>query len=294
MTHPDAAAVRALVDDLDVPGIFDVHAHFLPTSIQRKVWAVFDSAGPKIGREWPIRYRDSHSARVQQLREFGVRRFSTLPYAHRPGVARWLNQWSAGFAAAVPEVLSSATFYPEEGAEDVVGDALSAGAVIFKIHVQVGEFHLDDPLLDGAWALLEQAGTPIVVHAGSGPVPNEFTGPRSLAAVLQRHPALSVIVAHMGAPEYAEFLELAESYEQVRLDTTMVFTDFFGEMAADYPADLKSRLGDLQHKVLFGSDFPTIPYPYVTGLQGLRSLGFGDDWVRDVVWHNGVRLFGSE
>ncbi|RYG17417.1 amidohydrolase, partial [bacterium] len=270
------------------------HAHFVPESIQRKIWAVFDTAGPKIGREWPIRYRDSHAERVAQLREFGVRRFPSLPYAHKPGVAEWLNEWSRDFAAEIPECLWSATFYPEPEAADYVPARIREGVEIFKLHVQVGEFHLDDPLLEPAWAALEDAGTPVVVHCGSGPVPNEYTGPRSLAAVLARHPRLAVIVAHMGAPEYADFLALAETYDEVRLDTTMVFTDFFGEMAKDYPVELRDRLLALQPKVLFGSDFPTIPYPYVTGLQGLADLGFGDDWIRDVVWHNGVRLFGAK
>ena len=57
-------ATRAFWRDLGLPGIFDVHVHFLPPNIQAKVWAQFDQAGPKIGREWPIRYRGSHDERV--------------------------------------------------------------------------------------------------------------------------------------------------------------------------------------------------------------------------------------
>jgi predicted TIM-barrel fold metal-dependent hydrolase len=96
----------------------------------------------------------------------------------------------------------------------------------------------------------------------------------------------------MGAPEYAEFLALAERFERVHLDTTMVFTDFF-DAEAPYPAELLPRLRDLQPKVLLGSDFPTIPYPLLHQLEGLTRLGLGDDWLRDVCWHNGVRLFGE-
>ena len=33
-THPDAAAVRHFWQGLGLPGIFDVHAHFLPEAIQ--------------------------------------------------------------------------------------------------------------------------------------------------------------------------------------------------------------------------------------------------------------------
>jgi predicted TIM-barrel fold metal-dependent hydrolase len=286
--HPDTTDVRDFWQGLGLPGLVDVHVHFLPENIQRAVYAVFDGAGAKIGREWPIRYRFSHEERVEVLRGFGVRRFSTLPYAHKPGVAGYLNDWSRDFAAGVPEVLRSATFYPEADAASYVADLVTDGVEVFKVHVQVGEFHLDDPLLDPVWGTLEDAGTPVVVHAGSGPVGNAFTGPDPLRRVLERFPRLCVVVAHMGAPECEEFLVLAETYDRVHLDTTMVFTDFFGQ----YPVGLVPRLRDLQPKVLLGSDFPTIPYPYVEQLEGLARLDLGDDWLRDVCWHNGARLLG--
>ncbi len=288
----DSAPVRAFWEDLGLPGLFDVHVHFLPENVQRKVYAQFDQAGPKIGREWPIRYRGSHEERVALLRDMGVRRFSALPYAHRPGIATYLNDWASGFAASVPESLRSATFYPEPEAPAYVADLVSNGVEVFKIHVQVGEFHLDDRALDAVWGTLEDAGTPIVVHAGSGPVGNEFTGPGPLARTLARFPRLAVVVAHMGAPEYADFLALAEQYERVCLDTTMVFTDFF-ETEAPYPRELIARLVDLQPKVLLGSDFPTIPYPYGHQLEGLGRLELGDDWLRAVCWENGLRIFGD-
>jgi hypothetical protein len=290
LVEGDAAAVRRFWQGLGLPGLFDVHVHFLPPNIQRAVYAVFDQAGPKIGREWPIRYRQDHADRVDLLTSMGVRRFPTLPYAHKPGVATYLNGWAAGFKRDVPESLWSATFYPEPGAASYVEALLSAGVEVFKLHLQVGEFHLDDPLLDGVWGLLEDAGTPVVVHAGSGPVPNEFTGPASTRRLLDRFPRLALVVAHMGAPECEEFLAIAEDHERVCLDTTMVFTDFLG---VDYPPHLLPRLAQLRDKVLLGSDFPTIPYPYVDQLDGLGALDLGDDWLRAVCWHNGTRIFGA-
>lgn len=286
--HPDAAAVRSFWEALGLPGLYDVHVHFLPPNIQRAVYAVFDAAGPKIGREWPIRYRHEHAERVEILRAMGVRRFPTLPYAHKPGVAEYLNDWSADFALEVPESLHSATFYPEPDAAAYVAKRIASGVEIFKVHLQVGEFHLDDPLLTEVWGTLEDAGTPVVVHAGSGPVGNDFTGPASTERLLRRHPRLRLVIAHMGAPECAEFLALAERYAEVRLDTTMVFTDFFPA----YPAELVPRLRDLQPRILLGSDFPTIPYPYAHQLEGLARLDLGDDWLRDVCWHNGLDLLG--
>jgi uncharacterized protein len=277
---------------LGLPGLFDVHVHFLPEPIMRRVWEHFDDRGPLVGRAWPIRYRWDDDARVRHLRDMGVRRFTALPYAHKPGVAGYLNDWAAEFAARTPECLHSATFYPEPEAAGDVRRRVEDGAEVFKVHVQVGDFDLRDPLLDDVWGVLADTGLPVVVHAGSGPVPNRHTGPGPLAGVLSRHPRLTAVVAHLGAPEYAEFLELAERYERVHLDTTMVFTSFFDQTAA-YPPSLLSRLLALGDRVLLGSDFPNIPYPYAEQLAGLAGLGFGDEWLRRVCWHNAAALFGD-
>jgi uncharacterized protein len=295
--HEPVEETRTFWQDLGLPGLFDTHVHFLPDRLQDKVWAQFDQAGPKIGRPWPIRYRDSHEARVEQLRAFGVRRFPTLPYAHRPGVATWLNEWSAAFAREVDECLWSGAFYPEPEAASYVQELVGAGVEVFKLHTQVGEFALDDPLLDEPFGIIEDAGVPVVIHVGSGPVGNEWTGPAHLGRLLDRHPRLTAIVAHMGAPEYGEFLALAESHPNIRLDTTMVFTDFF-DLEAPYPDDLLPRVADLGDRVLFGSDFPTIPYPYLHQLEGLarfagRHERLGEDWLRRVCWLNAVELFGE-
>lgn len=99
----DAEAVRRVWTELGLPGIIDVHTHFMPKRVMDKVWAYFDSAGPLLGRTWPVSYRISESRRVDTLREFGVRRFTSLVYPHKPDMAAWLNQWAEEFARATPE-----------------------------------------------------------------------------------------------------------------------------------------------------------------------------------------------
>ncbi|MET3963062.1 putative TIM-barrel fold metal-dependent hydrolase [Marmoricola sp. OAE513] len=293
MTAPSALPERLAAYGL--PGLFDVHVHFLPPNIQAAVWRQFDEAGPKIGRAWPIRYRGTIEERVEQLRGFGVRRFTSLPYAHKPGVAGYLNDWAAEFSTQYPDCLRSATFYPEPGVEDYVAAAIDAGVQVFKIHTQVGEFLLDDPLLDLAWDAIAEAAVPVVTHVGSGPVGNVFTGPEHLRRLLVRQPDVPVVVAHLGAPEFAEFLDLAETYEHTRLDTTMVFTDFL----ASFPDELLPRVGQLGDKILYGSDFPTIPYDYEHQFDSLarllgRAPGLDDDWLRKVCWGNAAGLFSDQ
>ncbi|MGI8523180.1 MAG: amidohydrolase family protein [Nocardioides sp.] len=283
----------AFAAELGIPGLFDVHTHFMPPRVMAKVRAYFDASGPLLGREWPLHYRQPDDELVVLLRVFGVRRFSALSYAHKPGMAEFLNAWAGDFADRVPQALRSATFFPEPGVADDVRARLGEGAEIFKLHVQVGGFDVRDPLLDEAWGVLADSGTPVVLHAGSGPVGTAYTGPEPVAELLARHPRLALVIAHAGAPEYAEFLTLAERYDRVRLDTTMAFTPFFDELGAAYPPELLPRLRDLglAGDVLLGSDFPNIPYPYATQLQALADLELGDDWLRAVCWDSADRLF---
>lgn len=287
----DVLAVERFRVEHDLPGIVDVHTHFMPKNVMDKVWSYFDSVGPLTGIAWPIAYRLEEDRRLDLLRRFEVRTFTSMVYPHKPQMAAWLNSWAADFASRTPQCLHTATFYPEPGAGRYVEAALDAGARIFKSHIQVGQYDPGNPLLDAVWGAIADSETPVVIHCGSGPTPGPYTGPDPIAAVLQRFPRLPLIIAHMGMPEYHDFMVLADRYPNVRLDTTMTFTEF-SEASWPFPPEDRHRLRDLQHKVLFGSDFPNIPYSYAESLDALARLDLGSDWVRDVCWNNGSALFG--
>jgi uncharacterized protein len=292
--HPAAAEqaeVARFRAEAGLRALIDVHTHFMPDNVLAKVWAYFDAAGPLIGRTWPIAYRTHEDRRLATLRSFGVRAFTSLLYPHKPEMAQWLNSWSAQFAARTPDCLHTATFFPEPHAGRYVAEAVDAGARVFKAHVQVGGYDPGDELLTPVWGLLQERGTPIVVHCGSGPVPGRHTGPEPVARLLARFPRLRLIVAHLGMPEYADFLGLAERYDGVYLDTTMAFTDF-AESLMPFPPGERPRLAALGGRILFGSDFPNIPHRYQDSLFPLLRLGMDAPWVRGVCHDNAARLFG--
>lgn len=283
--------VPGYVAALGLPGLADIHVHFLPEPMQRKVWAYFDAADQHYGWPWPITYRGDEDSRVATLRRLGLRAVPALTYPHRPGMAQWLNDWGRQFAERVPDGVHCATLYPEPGVGEYVADAVAAGARLVKVHVQVGEFAPDDPRLDPAWEVLAASRTPVVLHCGSAPLPGRYTGPASVRRLLARHPDLTLVIAHLGMPEYDAFADLAEEHVGVHLDTTMAATDFTNAFAP-LPDPYVERLAGLGHKVVLGSDFPNIPYPYAHQLEALARLGLGDDWLRQVLWANGARLLG--
>jgi hypothetical protein len=281
--------VPAWWQGLELPGLIDIHTHFMPDRLMAAVWRYFDAAEEPYGKRWPIQYRLPAEERVAVLSGLGVRTFTALAYPHKPGMAESLCAWGRDFAAATPGCLPCGTFFPEPSAAGYVRNALEAGTKVFKAHLQVGAYDPRDPLLEAVWGQLADAGTPVVVHCGSGPLAGAFTGPEPFGEVLARHPRLTAVIAHAGAPEYEAHFRLARIYQNVHIDTTMVGTSYMDDFAPLSP-DVIRQLGDLQDKAVLGSDFPNIPYQYATQLDALQRFDLGDDWLRAVCWYNGKRL----
>ncbi|WP_269436003.1 amidohydrolase family protein [Saccharothrix sp. NRRL B-16348] len=277
-----------------MPGLVDVHVHFMPQRVLDKVWAFFDEASRHYGVDWSIRYRLPEAERLAALRSFGVVGFAPLVYPHKPGMGEWLTDWALDFGSRVDGAVPTATLYPEPGVEAYVARALSAGARCFKAHVQVGGY--DPRSLDGAWGLLADARVPVVVHCGHGPVPGAHTGLDVFEDVLRRHPSLVAVVAHAGMPDYLGALDLVARYDGVHLDTTMVGVPFT-EARAALPGDWAARLVDVADRVVLGSDFPNIPYDYSAQLNAIEGWAAADDrlgepFLRAVLHDNGARLLG--
>lgn len=281
---------------LGVPGIVDIHVHFMPQRLLDRVWRYFDHATAHYGVAWPIHYRLPQPQRLAALHAMGVTTFAPLVYAHKPGMAADLTRWALDFGHRTPGAVPTATLYPEP--DGYLAAALDAGARCVKAHVQVGDYDPRDPLLHHAWGMLAEAGVPVVVHCGHGPIPGRYTGLEVFAEVLGRHPRLTAVLAHAGMPEFDTALRLVATHPNVYLDTTMVgvaFAETFSPVPPDWPA----RLASCADRVVFGSDFPNIPYPYAAQLAAVcgwagADTRLGPQFLRDVVHHTPSRLLGLQ
>jgi predicted TIM-barrel fold metal-dependent hydrolase len=284
------------VRGLGLPGLVDLHLHFLPESVLRKLWVYFDNALEHYGVDWPVRYRLPEADRLAVLRKLGVRAFAPLVYPHKPGMAAWLTEWVQEFAAQVPEAVPTATVYPEPTVTTYLDAALRAGARCVKAHVQVGGYDPTDALLDPAWGMIADAGVPAVVHCGHGPLRGAHTGLEVFERVLARHPRLVAVLAHAGMPQFDEAVGLVRRFPHVYLDTTMVGVPF-GEAFCPLPSDWPARLADLGDRVVLGTDFPNIPYEYSVQLRAIAGWAMADDrlgvpFLRRVLYDTPSRLLG--
>jgi len=93
------------------------------------------------------------------LAERGVERFCFFSYAHKPGMARALNQWVARTASRLPAAVGFGTLHPDDPDVDAIA-AEATGALGlrgFKFHHSVQRFHVDDERLFGVYARAEAA-----------------------------------------------------------------------------------------------------------------------------------------
>ncbi|MFT4745750.1 MAG: putative TIM-barrel fold metal-dependent hydrolase [Nonlabens sp.] len=277
-----------------VPGIVDIHVHFMPDRLQQAVWRYFDAL---VDPPWPVAYTGDADTRLGQLRELGVVAHTALAYAHQPGMLAWLNDHTLDLADAHPQVIPTFTLYPEDGVTQAAADALARGGVVCKIHDQLSGFRLDDPRLDGAWRLLSDARTLVVAHTSKvyGVDGGAATsGPDQIYAVRARHPALRLCIAHLGLPDPdGGHWDAIQSLDDVWTDPSSTLTEPPPTVAMGMQMDyqqLRARLGE---KVLFGSDFPSIAHPYAHQVRGMAHLALNPAGLREVLHDRAARLLAE-
>jgi predicted TIM-barrel fold metal-dependent hydrolase len=101
---------------------------------------------------------------------------------------------------------------------------------------------------------------------------------------MRRYPDLRVVVAHAGADEFEAFFDLCGEYDGVYLDTAMVFNRYLGG-----PPPI-GRVLEFQDRVVYGSDFPNIPYTLDAAIQAIRSLRLGRALEEKLLCTNAARL----
>jgi uncharacterized protein len=270
----DGAAV-----DRDLPFVVDSHVHVFPDRVFRAVYDWFDVHG------WPIRHKLGGTEVLDFLLARGVGHVVALHYAHRPGIAASLNAYMAGIVRTRSRVLGVATVFPgEPGARDILQEGWKLGLRGVKLHCHVQAFAVDDPACHDVYDACVEADQPLVVHAGRQPRsdaypvdPFTLCGADRLEAVLRSYPRLRVCVPHLGVDELDAYAALLERYDNLWLDTTMAVAGYF---PVDHPERLLHARPD---RVMYGTDFPILPYAWDRELRCIKALGLSDAALEQVL-----------
>ena len=108
-----------------------------------------------------------------------------------------------------------------------------------------------------------------------------------VARVLTDHPSLKLCVPHLGADEFDAYARLLERHDTLWLDTTMTVGGYF-------PVPLPRQALEVRpERILYGTDFPNIPYAWDRELKALTGLKLAEDALAGVLGGNTLRLYGD-
>lgn len=271
-----------------LPDIIDSHVHVFPENLFSAVWQWFDENG------WPIRYRLSTRDIFTFLLQRGVQHVIAFQYAHKPGIAQSLNQYMVGQLADFQGRVSGlATVFPgEENAALIVQQAFDSGLAGLKLHAHVQCFDMNGREMEEVYACCADNGKPVVMHVGREPKstayrcdPYSICSAEKLERILMAFPGLKVCVPHLGVDEISAYRTLVEKYDNLWLDTAMATADY---LPVGEEIDLSSYRID---RVMYGSDFPNIPYAWDRELRLLQSKNYSSQLLEKFLYHNAAEFF---
>lgn len=278
----------ALPEELAGIEVMDAHVHLFPDGVFDAIWRWFDT------HAWPVRNRLHSDGVLDWLEARGVARVVALHYAHKPGMAAALNEYVLGIAKRRPMVVPTATVLPgEPGDREILRRALGEGARGVKIHCHVQKLAPDDPRMNVVFDEAARAAVPLVIHCGREPSSDAYgvdaralCGAAGMASMLERHPETTVVVPHLGADEFAEYESMLDRFPRLWLDTTMTLGGYFPH------GPEKGMLARRAGRLLYGTDFPNIPYAWDRELQHLAKAGLDRASLAAIAGGNARQLFG--
>ncbi len=261
--------------------VFDFHVHCYPEKVAEK--AIL-AVGP-LGLQ--TYFNGTVAGLRQSMLDAGICGALNLPLANTPDNTRGVNAWAAANNTA--PIYSLGSIHPDDPEPRRTLDWIkSLGLKGIKMHPEYQRFKIADPRLDPIWEGCIANNLFVLTHAGKDiafpPPPN--SDPASVAALHRRHPALRLVVAHMGS--WGMWQEAEDCLVGLPLYLDLAFTPGYLEddrllrMIRNHGAD----------RVLFGTDAPW--QSQKEALEYFSRLPLHDAERELILYRNAAGLLGLE
>lgn len=261
--------------------IVDIHTHAFTDDLAAKaVPALLQSADGSL----TAHYDGTIAGLVREMDRTGVDVSVIQPVATKAAQVTAINDWAA--AQASERIIPFGAMHPDlDDPAAEVARMRRMGLRGFKMHPEHQSFSPDEPRLDAVYAAAAAHGMIVLFHAGADVIhPTVHGTPESFAAVIDRHPDLTAILAHLGG--FREWRGVAEHLagRDVWLDTAYTPGNLPDE---EFVALVRAHGVD---RVLFGSDGPWTDA--AAEMEHLRSLPLSSRELEDILGGNACRLLG--
>ena len=189
-------------------------------------------------------------------------------------------------------VTGMATVFPGEGESvSILREAFYLGLKGVKLHSHVQCFDLLSQGMHDIYELCVEEKKPLFMHVGREPKspaydcdPYELCSAAKVERIILAYPRLRVCVPHLGADEFEDYKRMLERYDNLWLDTTMMLA---GYLPVDPPPLEEMRVD----RIMYGTDFPNIPYAWDRELNRLCSMKLPRETVFRIVVDNAKEFF---
>jgi predicted TIM-barrel fold metal-dependent hydrolase len=209
------------------------------------------------------------------------------------------NDFVAGIRSRHPEriIQAWAAVDPLKG-ETALREARHAirdlGMLGFHFHPVMGHFAVNDRRLYPLFELINELRVPVMIDVGTTGMGAGMPGgtgaklrhahPSAIDELAADFPNLTIVAAHPGWPWVDEMIAVA-------LHKGNIFWELSGWAPKYFPPQLKVDIrGRLKDKIMFGSDYPSIPYDRL--FREWAELGYSDDILERVFHLNSERVLG--
>jgi predicted TIM-barrel fold metal-dependent hydrolase len=166
------------------------------------------------------------------------------------------------------------------------------GMLGFHFHPIMGHFAVNDRRLYPLFELINELHVPVMIDVGTTGMGAGMPGgmgarlrhahPSAIDELAADFPNLTIIASHPGWPWVDEMTAVA-------LHKGNVFWEVSGWAPKYFPPQLKIDIrGRLKDKIMFGSDYPSIPYARL--LREWGELSYSDDIMERVFHRNAERV----
>jgi uncharacterized protein len=204
----------------------------------------------------------------------------TPPHPEFAAELRAVDEWICAVGAEHPELLAFVTINPAaqdaaEAAAHVATMADDHGARGLKLHTIALRAFPGEAALAPTFDVCEARSLPIVAHCGPDRHGAGWALPGAFAPVLERHPGLPLVLAHLGGAAWREVAALATAFPAARFDLSEIVSWSGHAPGAPSPTELSGLIREIgAEQVLLGSDFPWYePGDVAAAVEALPGLG---------------------